>query len=155
MLKTFETFAHGFLQARDRHIHFEKQYNSIQQQHYRNNSNDSSLLSVCDVSSAFLILSHLIYRRCNGRESTYQSRRCERCSFQPWVGKTPQRRKWQPTPAFLPRESHGQRSLVGCCPQRRTESDTTEATQHACVHWRKKWQPTPVFLPGESRDREA
>ena len=26
------------------------------------------------------------------------------------------RRKWQPTPVFLPRESHGQRSLVGCCP---------------------------------------
>ena len=26
------------------------------------------------------------------------------------------RRKWQPTPVFLPRESRGQRSLVGCCP---------------------------------------
>ena len=26
------------------------------------------------------------------------------------------RRKWQPTPVFLPRESCGQRSLVGCCP---------------------------------------
>ena len=26
------------------------------------------------------------------------------------------RRKWQPTPVFLPRESHGQRSLEGCCP---------------------------------------
>ena len=38
------------------------------------------------------------------------------------------RRKWQPTPVFLPRESHGQRSLVGCCPWGRTESDTTEAT---------------------------
>ena len=31
----------------------------------------------------------------------------------PWVGKMPWRRKWQPTPAFLPGESHGQRSLVG------------------------------------------
>ena len=39
------------------------------------------------------------------------------------------RRKWQPTPVFLPRESQGQRSLVGCCLQGRTESDTTEATQ--------------------------
>ena len=29
------------------------------------------------------------------------------------------------------------------------ESDTTEATWHACMHWRGKWQPTPVFLPGE------
>ena len=38
------------------------------------------------------------------------------------------RRKWQPTPGFLPRESRGQRSLVGCCPQGRTGSDMTEAT---------------------------
>ena len=33
--------------------------------------------------------------------------------FNPWVRKTPWRRAWQPTPAFLPGESHGQRSLVG------------------------------------------
>ena len=38
------------------------------------------------------------------------------------------RRKWQPTPVFLPGESHGQRSLVGCSPWGHTESDTTEAT---------------------------
>ena len=38
------------------------------------------------------------------------------------------RRKWQPTPVFLPGESHGQRSLVGCCLWGRTESDTTEVT---------------------------
>ena len=38
------------------------------------------------------------------------------------------RRKWQPTPVFLPRESQGQGSLVGCCLWGRTESDTTEAT---------------------------
>ena len=38
------------------------------------------------------------------------------------------RRKWQPTPVFLPGESHGQRSLVGCSPWGRRESDTTEAT---------------------------
>ena len=44
------------------------------------------------------------------------------------VGLYPWRRKWQPTPVFLPRESCGQRSLVGCCPWGRTESDTTEAT---------------------------
>ena len=33
--------------------------------------------------------------------------------FDPWVRKIPWRRKWQPTPVFLPGESHGQRSLVG------------------------------------------
>ena len=45
------------------------------------------------------------------------------------------RRKWQPTPVFLPGESHGQRSLVGCSPWGRTESDMTEATwqQHIYI----------------------
>ena len=38
------------------------------------------------------------------------------------------RRKWQPTPAFLPGESQGQRSLVDCPLWGRTESDTTEVT---------------------------
>ena len=33
--------------------------------------------------------------------------------FDPWVGKIPRRRKWQPTPVFLPEKSHGQRSPVG------------------------------------------
>ena len=43
-------------------------------------------------------------------------------SFMHW------RRKWQPTPVFLPGESQGRWSLVGCCLWGRTESDTTEAT---------------------------
>ena len=34
----------------------------------------------------------------------------------PWVRKIPWRRAWQPTPVFLPEESHGQRSLVGYSP---------------------------------------
>ena len=38
------------------------------------------------------------------------------------------RRKWQPTPVFLPGESQGRGSLVGCRLWGRTESDTTEAT---------------------------
>jgi len=38
------------------------------------------------------------------------------------------RRKWQPTPMFLPGESQGQQNLVGCCLWGRTESDTIEAT---------------------------
>ena len=46
--------------------------------------------------------------------------------FAPWVGKIPWRRKWQPTPVFLPGESHGRRSLVGYSPRGRKESDTTE-----------------------------
>ena len=65
------------------------------------------------------------------------------------------RRKWQLTPVFLPRELRGQRNLVGCCPYVCTESDTTEATQHACMHWRRKWQPTPAFLPRESQRQRS
>ena len=49
----------------------------------------------------------------------------------PWVVKIPWRRAWQPTPVFLPAESHGQRSLVGYSPWGHRESDTTEATEHA------------------------
>ena len=45
--------------------------------------------------------------------------------FHPWVGKIPRRRKWQPTPGFLPGESHGQRSLAGYSPWGRKVSDTT------------------------------
>ena len=54
------------------------------------------------------------------------------------------RRQWHPTPVLLPGKSHGWRSLVGCGPWGREESDTTE-------HWRRKWQHTPLFLPGESQ----
>ena len=41
---------------------------------------------------------------------------CGRPGFDPWVGKIPWRRKWQPTPVFLPVKSHGQKSLVGYTP---------------------------------------
>ena len=47
------------------------------------------------------------------RKPACQSRRCKRRRFYPWVGKVPWRRAWQPTPVFLPEESHEQRSLVG------------------------------------------
>ena len=43
-----------------------------------------------------------------------------------WVRKIPWRRKWQPTPLFLPGKSHGQRSLMGYSPWGRKESATTE-----------------------------
>ena len=48
---------------------------------------------------------------------------CIMGQFQVW------RRKWQPIPVFLPEESQGRRSLVGCCLWGCTELDTTEATQ--------------------------
>ena len=45
----------------------------------------------------------------SGKEPAYQ-----RPGFDPWVGRIPWRRKWQPTPVILPGESCGQRSLAGC-----------------------------------------
>ena len=94
------------------------------------------------------------------------------------------RRKWQPTPVFLPGESQGWGSLVGCHLWGRTESDMTEATQqqqgfptdtcakeYACQCRRHKrrgfnpwvgkipqsraWQATPVFLAGESHGQRS
>ena len=64
------------------------------------------------------------------------------------------RRQWHPTPVLLPGKSHGRRSLVGCSPWGRKESNMTERLHFhffTFMHWRRKWQPTPVFLPGESQ----
>ena len=52
-----------------------------------------------------------------------------RRGFSPCVGKIPWRRKWQPTPVFLPGEFHGRRSLVGYSPWGHQESDVAEVTQ--------------------------
>ena len=58
----------------------------------------------------------------DGKDSAFQ---CWRPGFDPWVGNIPRRRKWHPTPVFLPGETHGQRSLVGYSPWGCRESDTT------------------------------
>ena len=54
--------------------------------------------------------------------------------FNPWVGKIPWKRKWQPTPVFLPGESHGQRSMVGYSPWGGKELDTSEQLTHIHTH---------------------
>ena len=51
--------------------------------------------------------------RLSSKESSCQ---CRRCMFNPWLGKILWRRKWQPTPVFLPGRSQGQKSLVGYSP---------------------------------------
>jgi len=51
-----------------------------------------------------------------GKEPACQCRRHKRRKFDAWVRKIPWRRAWQPTPVFLPGESHGQRSLAGYGP---------------------------------------
>ena len=58
----------------------------------------------------------------SGKESACQYRRCK---FDLWVWKIPWKKKWQPTPVFLPGESHGQKSLAGYSPWGHKESDMT------------------------------
>ena len=66
----------------------------------------------------------------SGKECGCQCKRRQRLGFDPWVRKTPWRSKWQPTPVFLPGESHGQRSLAGYSSWGRKELDMTEHMSH-------------------------
>ena len=52
----------------------------------------------------------------------------------PGSGRSHWKRKWQSTPVFLPRESHGQRSLAGYSPRGPKESDRTEAISALSIH---------------------
>ena len=71
----------------------------------------------------------------SGKESTCQCRRHTRYGFNPWVGKIPGNRKWQPVPVFLPGKFHGQRNIVGYSPWGRNELDTTErVSTHTHTH---------------------
>ena len=63
----------------------------------------------------------MLPRWLRGKESSCQAG--ER--FDPWVGKTPWRNKWQPTPVCLPGKPHGQGSLTGNSPWGHKESDMT------------------------------
>ena len=75
-----------------------------------------------------------------------QCKRHRRCRFNPWVGKIPWRRKWQPTPVFLPRKFCGQRSLVGYSPCV-AELDMTEWAWHRMVYGDRWTCPSPGDLP--------
>ena len=84
-------------------------------------------------------------RRLSSKESLCRYRRRR---FDPWVGKISLRRKWKPTPGFLLRKFHGQRSLAGYSPWGHKGSDMTEwLSRHACTHWirgepkSKDWSP--------------
>ena len=72
----------------------------------------------------------------SGKESACHCRRLRRFRFDPKVRKIPWRRKWQPTPVFLPRKFHGQRSLVGYSPWGSKETDMIEhlSTMSKNVH---------------------
>ena len=61
---------------------------------------------------------------------------------------------WQPTPVLLPGKSHGQRSLVGCSPWGRKESNTTEQLHFHFHALEKEMATHSIFLPGESQEWE-
>ena len=60
----------------------------------------------------------------------------------PWVGMTPWRRKWQPTPVFLPGKSHGQRirraTVHGIAESRQ------ESTHYCILLLKNRWQPMKI-----------
>ena len=71
---------------------------------------------------------------------------CGRPGFDPWVRKIPWRKKWQPTPVFLPRESHGWRSLVDPSPWGCKESDTTEWLHYLSLSLERVLNEAPGYL---------
>ena len=77
-------------------------------------------------SCLFSIRLYTLPRWLSGKEFACQSRSHRRHGFSPWAGKIPWRRKWQPTPVFLPGQSHEQRSLSGYSPWGSKELDMTE-----------------------------
>ena len=79
--------------------------------------------------------------------------------FDPWVGKIPSRRQWQPTPVVLPGEFHGQSSLVSYSPWGHKESDTTEwltlslsLKNHVWekCHWSPITMSSDIYWPAKS-----
>ena len=84
------------------------------------------LLYICPFYTVALGLNFHFNNRLPSGSVVKNRLQCRRCRFYPWVGVIPWRRKWQPTPVFLPGKSHGQRSPVGSSPRGCTESDSTE-----------------------------
>ena len=72
-------------------------------------------------------------RWCSSKESTCQRRKHRRPRFDPWVGKTPWRRKWNSASVFLPENLHGQRSLVGYSPWSCKKSYVTEHARMSVI----------------------
>ena len=76
---------------------------------------------------------------------------CRRHEFEPWIREIPWRRKWQPTPIFLPVKSHGQRSLVGYC--NKSLAQLSDATTTTFIPYSTQPAPQPsqdYFLVGSS-----
>ena len=88
------------------------------------------------------------------KEPPCQSRRHNRHAFEPWVKKIPWRRKWQPTPVFLPGESQGWGNLLGCHLWGRTESDTKAQPRGATPRPRSGGAAERRYQASEVRGRD-
>ena len=89
---------------------------------------------ICSIFSKinFTLLQQQGLQRASQVLSGESACQCRRQRFDPWIGKIPWKRKWQPTPVFLPGEVVGQRSLVDYRPWGHKESDMTEwLSRHA------------------------
>ena len=96
----------------------------------------------------------ICYHSCNtgfpdGSDSKESASSAGDPGFDPWVGKIPWRRKWQPTPVFLPGEAHWQRSLVGYSPWGLKESDRTERLTLLLYH------PYSTFVNNLAKSNET
>ena len=88
----------------------------------------------------------------SGKEPTCQCRSLRRHEFDPWIRKSPWRRKWQPTPVFLPGGSHGQRSLAGYSPRGRRVGHGLE-TELTCKE-AKRVKEDGILLLGTLSQRQ-
>ena len=81
-----------------------------------------------------------------GKEPVCQYRRCKRCKFNPWVGKISWRRKWLPTPVFLPGKSHDRgawwATVYGVA------KSWTQPSTHTATYWfcGSRWLISSDFL---------
>ena len=90
-----------------------------------------------------------------GPESACQCRGPKRYRFSPWIKRIPSRRKWQPTLVFLPRKSHGWRSLEGYSPwgckrvghnlATKQQVYSTLSLHHCCCHLFKGKSRSKIF----------
>ena len=80
----------------------------------------------CFFASLLSVLGFPVVQTTGRKESSCQCRSCRRHGFNLCVEKIPWKRKWQPTPVFLPGKPHGQRSLVGYSPWDHKELAKTE-----------------------------
>ena len=105
---------------------------------YTHNAFNVLITTVFILESNLLICSYYQYwcfpGDASGKKPSCHCRRHKRLGFTPWVRKSPWRREWQPVPVILTGKSHGQRSLASYSPWSHKESDTTEATSHACIN---------------------